>query len=124
MGNQVTQLPTAKCKLVYVRYVDGWVMALAGPYALAKYIKAKIIAWLKSELCLTLSQSKIRIVDPMVHPYIFLGFSIGQYRNPMFKWTEYSSGWRLNSIAPRGTTIRIPFQERVYSRLSEKGLIK
>jgi retron-type reverse transcriptase len=114
----------AKLQFVYVRYADDWVIAMTGPLALAKYIKMKITAWLMSELKLKLSQSKTRIVDPRRKPYIFLGFSIAQYRTSRFKWVEHNSVWRLRPSRPRATTVRIPFNEKIYPRLFEKGLIR
>lgn len=63
-------------RLRYVRYADDFLLSFAGPKAEAEDIKARIAAFLRTELHLTLAEEKTLITHPSDRAR-FLGYEIG-----------------------------------------------
>ena len=67
-------------KLVYVRYVDKWLIGISGDETDCEEIKTQIREYLKDTLKLELSEEKTRII-PGSKKTIFLGYGISIRRN-------------------------------------------
>jgi len=121
--SQITIKTKKPIKISYTRYADDWILCLSGTKTLGKLIKNKISSFLKTELGLTLSQSKTRITNLLREYAKFLGFTITLKRPPseaIYKKTINKTG----QIIIRNKSRKQPFigidMQRVLSRMHLK----
>nr|YP_009710054.1 hypothetical protein [Coleochaete scutata]QFU80159.1 hypothetical protein [Coleochaete scutata] len=109
-------------RLVYVRYVDDFLIGIAGPKKLAERVKSLIFRFLKQKLSLTLSSEKTHITAFRENRVPFLGYNIGKHLGlKVVKKKKKGTALKVRATLSSKSIMLLADTPKVIRKLKEKG---
>lgn len=121
--HKTVKTPQTNKKLVYVRYVDDWLIGVCGSKDDCILLKQEISEFLKYELKLTLSEEKTLITysDKKAR---FLGYDISVRRSQELKGFKMKNDkWRKSRTLNYKVSLTIPHMEKIEKFMFNKKAI-
>lgn len=109
-------------RLVYIRYVDNFVVGVVGSHKDTTNIQEKIRCFLKDRLCLILSDQKMLITHYSKDPILFLGIFINWEKNKRIQTVVVKSARKKVIITPR-VVLLAPIK-KLFEQATQNGFFK